>query len=179
MCTCAPPERTKQINQKITLSYSRNNTTFFLLREPRGARQELRNLIRIILDSQFFFFLTITIMMGSLLLASAGDRRRTIIRLLLVPRSLLLVQSVLFAFLLEYFAGISADFEGKGNYLQQHSVLPANFRGTGEKLAQFHDDTGFLLSKGEVFCIYYNPERLFLAAQFDALSLFFTSRRRR
>lgn len=118
MCTCAPPERTnertKQINQKITLSYSRNNTTFFLLREPRGARQELRNLIRIILDSQFFFFLTITIKMGSLLLASAGDRRRTIIRLLLLPRSLLLVQSVLFAFLLEYFAGISAYFgEGK------------------------------------------------------------------
>lgn len=112
--------------------------------------------------------------MGSLLLASAGDRRRTIIRLLLVPRSLLLVQSVLFAFLLEYFAGISADFEGKEN-----SVLPANFRGTGEKHAQFHDDTRSLLSKGEVFCIYYNPERLFLAAQFDALSLFFTTSRRR
>lgn len=176
MCTCAPPERTnertKQINQKITLSYSRNNTTFFLLREPRGARQELRNLIRIILDSQFFFFLTITIMMGSLLLASAGDRRRTIIRLLLLPRSLLFA-----------FCGIIrwnfCRFWGKGNYLQQHSVLPANFRGTGEKHAQFHDDTGFHLSKGEVFCIYHNPERLFLAAQFDALSLFFTSRRRR
>lgn len=52
-------------------------------------------------------------MMGSLLLASAGDRRRTIIRLLLLPRSLLLLQSLLFAFLLEYFAGISADLEGK------------------------------------------------------------------
>lgn len=142
MCTCAPPERTnertKQINQKITLSYSRNNTTFFLLREPRGARQELRNLIRIILDSQFFFFLTITIKMGSLLLASAGDRRRTIIRLLLVPRSLLLVQSVLFAFLLEYFAGISAEFWGRETIFSNTLFCPQI---SEERVKNMHNST--------------------------------------
>lgn len=115
MCTCAPPERTNETNkpENNTILLAEQHYFLPLLREPRGARQELRNLIRIILDSQFFFFLTITIKMGSLLLASAGDRRRTIIRLLLLPRSLLLLQSVLFAFLLEYFAGISADFGGR------------------------------------------------------------------
>lgn len=100
MCTCAPPERTNETNkpENNTILLAEQHYFLPLLREPRGARQELRNLIRIILDSQFFFFLTITIMMGSLLLASAGDRRRTIIRLLLLPRLLLLLQSLLFAF---------------------------------------------------------------------------------
>lgn len=136
-------ERTKQINQKITLSYSRNNTTFFLLREPRGARQELRNLIRIILDSQFYFFLTITIKMGSLLLASAGDRRRTIIRLLLLPRSLLLLQSLLFAFLLEYFAGISADFEGGETIFSNTLFCPQI---SEERVKNMHNSTTTLAS---------------------------------
>lgn len=111
--------------------------------------------------------------MGSLLLASAGDRRRTIIRFLLLPRSLLLLQSLLFAFLLEYFAGISAGFWGRETIFSNTLFCPQI---SEERVNNMHNSTTTL---GEVFCIYYNPERLFLAAQFDALSLFFTSRRRR